>query len=148
MTNKGKPTTFPYSYPKKQKPMKKNLLLIGLIAFLMSCNAQNPKKMNSERLTYFSFDHHNTMARFNGERYQVSAEKDGRIHFIIDEGYPNEKDFYVDDTTVFDDLLAIVKQYKMDKYKENYSSRMMIHDGDSWSLSYLRWCVLGEAKRA
>ena len=136
MTNKGKFHDFPLFVSEKQEPMKKTTLLLGLMALLMSCNAQNPKEMNTERLTYFSFDHHNTMARFNGEKYQVSAEKDGRIHFIIDEGYPDEKDFYVDDTTVFDDLLAIVKQYKMDKYKSNYQPSMRIFDGDSWSLYY------------
>lgn len=119
--------------------MKKNLLLIGLLAFSVSCISQPPKnnsKMNTERLTYFSFSHHNTMARFNGEKYEVSTEKDGRIHIIIDEGFPQEKDFYIDDSTIFDELLAIVKQYKMDKYKSDYRPEMQVFDGDSWSLYY------------
>ena len=119
--------------------MKKNLLLIGLLAFSVSCISQPPKnnsKMNTERLTYFSFSHHNTMARFNGEKYEVSTEKDGRIHIIIDEGFPQEKDFYIDDSTIFDELLAIVKQYKMDKYNSDYRPKMQVFDGDSWSLYY------------
>lgn len=119
--------------------MKKHLLLIGLLAFAVSCVSQNPKnnnKMKTERLTYFSFDHHNTMALFNGEKYQVSAMKDGRIHIIIDEGFPKEKDFFVDDTTIFDELAAIIKEFKMDKYKDNYQPMMRIFDGDSWSLYY------------
>ena len=65
------------------------------MVIVSSCISQNPKEMNTERLTYFSFDHHNTMAMFSGEKYQVSAEKDGRIHVVIDEGYPKEKDFYI-----------------------------------------------------
>lgn len=119
--------------------MKKNLLFIGLLALSVSCISQpskNNSKMKTERLTYFSFDHHNTMAQFYGEKYEVSTEKDGRIHITIDKGFPKEKDFYVDDTTIFDELLAIVKQYKMDKYKSRYQPRMDITDGDSWSLYY------------
>ena len=119
--------------------MKKNLLLLGLLSLLGSCMSQNPQNnntMNTERLTYFSFDHHNTMARFSGESYQVSTEKDGRIRIVIDESFPNEKDFYIDDTTIFDELLAIVKEFKMDKYKGHYQPMMEIFDGDSWSLYY------------
>lgn len=92
--------------------------------------------MNTEHLTYFSFRHHNTMTQFCGEQYEVSTEKDGRIHIVIDEGYPKEKDFFIDDTTIFDELLAIVKQYKMDKYKSDYRPEMRVFDGDSWSLYY------------
>ena len=119
--------------------MKKDILLLALLALTISCNSQSPKNgkdMNTERLTYFSFDHHNTMACFYGEKYQVSAMKDGRIHIIIDEGFPKEKDFYIEDTTIFDELTAIVKQFKMDKYKDNYQPMMRIFDGDSWSLYY------------
>lgn len=116
--------------------MKKHLLLIGLMAIITSCISQNPKEMNSERLTYFSYDHHNTMVMFGGENYHVSTEKDGRIHVIIDESYPQEKDFYLNDSTILDELTAIVKQYKMDKYKSDYRPEMQVFDGDSWSLYY------------
>ena len=116
--------------------MKKNLLVLGMTLIMASCIAQNPKDMKTERLTYFSFGHHNTMAMYYGEKYSVSTEKDGRIHVIIDEDFPKEKDFYIDDTTIFDELLAIVKQYKMDNYKSEYQPNMLILDGDSWSLYY------------
>ena len=119
--------------------MKKNLLLLGLLSLMVSCMSQtqnNNNAMSTERLTYFSFDHHNTMVRFSGESYQVSTEKDGRIRIVIDESFPNEKDFYIDDTTIFDELLSIVKEFKMDKYKGHYQPMMEIFDGDSWSLYY------------
>ena len=116
--------------------MKKKLLMLGMALIMASCIAQNPKDMNTERLTYFSFDHHNTMAMFYGEKYSVSTEKDGRIHVVIDEAFPDEKEFYLEDTTIFDALLAIVKQYKMDNYKSDYQPEMRIFDGDSWSLYY------------
>lgn len=120
----------------KQHIMKKNILMFGLAFLMLSCIAQNPKNMNTERLTYFHFDHHNTMVMFGGENYEVSLEKDGRIHVVIDESYPREKDFYLDDSTILDELKAIVDQYKMDKYKSDYQPEMQVFDGDSWSLYY------------
>lgn len=119
--------------------MKKSILLTGLICLMFSCVSQNPNTnstMKTERLIYFSFNHHNTMARFNGESYIVSTEKDGRIHVVIDDGFPDEKEFYLDDASIFDSLKAIVDEYKMDKYKENYQPTMRVFDGDSWSLYY------------
>ena len=119
--------------------VKKNILLLTAMILMVSCNAQNTnntKDMKTERLTYFSFDHHNTMAMFSGEKYQVSTMKDGNIHVVIDEGYPNEKDFYINDSAIFDELLAIVKEFKMDKYKSDYQPSMRVFDGDSWSLYY------------
>ena len=119
--------------------MKKNLLLICLITLMVSCISQNPQNhnaMKTERLTYFSFNQHNTMRYLNGEGYKVSAEKDGRIRVIIDEALPSEKEFYLDDASIFDSLKAIVDEYKMDKYKSDYKPLMRVLDGDSWSLYY------------
>lgn len=100
-----------------------------------SCIAQNPKEMKKERLTYFSYDHHNTMVWHSGEKYNVSTEKDGRIHIVIDEGFPNEKDFYIDDTTILDELDSIIKTFKMDNWQKRYED-MRVCDGDSWSLYF------------
>ena len=103
---------------------------------LVSCIAQNPKEMKEERLTYFSFGHHNTMRIHNGEKYRVETIKDGKIHIVIDEGFPKEKEFFIDDATIFDELKVIVDEFKMDKYRENYQPKMRVFDGDSWSLYY------------
>ena len=119
--------------------MKKFLLIVTLVAFAVSCVSQNhntDNKMNKERLVYFSYDHHNSMAMFSGEKYNVSIMKDGRVHVVIDEGFPEEMEFYLNDSTIFDELLEIVKTYKMDKYKSDYKPDMDIFDGDSWSLYY------------
>ena len=119
--------------------MKKKILLFSFLSMMFSCVSQNPKNnndMNTEHLTYFSFSHCNTMMRFNGEKYEVSALKDGRIKIVIDEGFPEEKEFYIEDTTIFDELTALVKTYKMDRYKDNYQPTMRVFDGDSWSVYY------------
>lgn len=119
--------------------MKKLLLFTGMLALVVSCSSpktETNNEMKTEHLIYFTFDHHNTMALYYGEKYNVSIAKDGRVHVVIDEGFPEEKEFYLDDNTIFDELLDIVKTYKMDKYKRDYQPRMQIFDGDSWSLSY------------
>lgn len=114
-------------------------LCTGFMSFVVSCvspnHNNNDNEMNTERLTCFSYDHHNSMSQ-DGENYSVSTMEDGRIHVVIDEGFPGEKEFYLSDSIIFDELLVIVKTYKMDKYKENYKPRMRITDGDSWSLYY------------
>lgn len=118
--------------------MKKIPLFAGMLALVASC--VSPKSdngtMSNERLTYFFYDHHNSMRIYNAEKYNVRILEDGRVHVVIDEGCPQEKEFYLNDSTILDDLLGFVKTYKMDKYKEDYEPRMQIHDGDSWRLSY------------
>lgn len=116
----------------------KKCLFSGLVALVVSCVSpkHNNDDMKAERLTSFSFDHHNSMAIYNGEKYDVSTTQDGRVHVVIDEGFPGEKEFYLNDAAIFDELLEIVKTYKTDKYKENYKPKFRIFDGDNWSLHY------------
>ncbi len=118
--------------------MKKLLLFAGLLAvttLCMSQNNNNKEKMEKEHIVYFSFDQNNAMA-MNGEKYNVSILKDGRIKIVIDEGLRGEKELYTDDSTIFDELLNLVKTYEMDKYESNYQPDMRVFDGDSWSLYY------------
>jgi len=107
---------------------------MGLAVSCVSPNLNN-NDMDTEHLTYFSYDHHNSMSQ-SGEKYDVSYTEDGRIHVVIDEGAPQEKEFYLSDSVIFDELLTIVKTYKTDKYKERYKPWAHITDGDSWSLYY------------
>lgn len=134
--------------------MKKLFFFSSIVALLVSCNNNNSqmagamialttgtktetrKNMENEKMTYFRFDHHNTMVMDIGEKYEVSKTKDGRIHIVIDESLPREKELYTSDSSIFDDLLAIVKKYKTDKYKSEYRPLMDVYDGDSWSLYY------------
>ena len=117
--------------------MNRFLLIAGIIGLAVSCTSTqtNNNGKNKERLINFSFDHHNSMSQA-GERYDVSYTKDGRVHVVIDEGTADEKEFYLNDSVIFDELLAIVVAYKTDKYKEKYKPWAHITDGDSWSLHY------------
>ena len=117
--------------------MNRFLIFSGLMGLAVSCVSPNLNNndMDTEHLTYFSYDHHNSMSQ-SGEKYDVSYTEDGRIHVVIDEGAPQEKEFYLSDSVIFDELLTIVKTYKTDKYKEKYKPWAHITDGDSWSLYY------------
>ena len=110
--------------------------MLGIMLVMASCIAQNSKDMKTERLTYFSFRHQNSMNISIGEKYEVATMKDGRIRVVIDEAFPDEKEFYLEGSTIFDALLAIIKEYKTDKYNTDYQPRMQVFDGDSWSLYY------------
>lgn len=120
-------------------PFKRLLLFAITLAIASSCISQNKAKkdnMDNERLTFFSFDHHNSMIMYNGEKYKVSLMPNGQIHLIIDEAFPDEKEFYINDSSIFDSILEIVRTYKTDKYKNNYQPKFHVTDGDSWNLYY------------
>lgn len=117
--------------------MKRSLLIFVWLALLMvSCvSTKHNKEMKTERLTYFSYESHNAMAMI-GERYDISITPEGRVRVVIDQDRPSQKELYLDDTAIMDQLQDIVKKYKMDEYKENYQPEMDIYDGTSWSLYY------------
>lgn len=118
--------------------MSRYLLFVGLLIVATSCVLPKNKsndKMNTERLTHFSYEWHNAMAE-SGVSYDVTAMKDGRVHVVIDKGFSREKEFYLDDNALLGELLTIVKKYEMDKYESYYQPEMEVYDGTSWRLSY------------
>ena len=88
----------------------------------------------NDTMTYFSLSQGGGMARFSGFAYQIEETKDGKVHFLFDEGYPNEKEFTIDDHSVFDSLQNIVLKHKMYYYTGHYQPEFDILDGQSWSL--------------
>ena len=90
----------------------KLMLLIGIIASLAGCTSKKGtvepgtsiKAPVNDTINYFSLTRGGGMARFSGYRYEVKETKDGRVHFLFNEGYPDEKEFTVDDHSVFDTL--------------------------------------------
>ena len=97
--------------------MKKYFLLtiFAFYAFSIHCQ-ENRNKMNTERLTYFNFDHHNSMVLYAGEKYEVSTAGDGRVLVVIDEGFPGEKRFYRNDQLDNLQRVANAAQLKIDIY--------------------------------
>lgn len=121
----------------------KLMLLAALIAALTGgCKSKTgvvepgskTKAPVNDTITYFSLTRGGGMARFSGFRYQVRETKEGRVHFLFNEGYPDEKEFTVDDHSVFDTLQNIVLKYKMYNYSGYYTPEFDILDGESWGL--------------
>jgi len=112
-------------------------LFIGLLVLAVACVSKttNHNDIKTERLVYFRFDLHNSMAQ-GVENYKVSTLDDGRVHVVIDEGSPDGKELYLGDSTILDELQEMVQSFKMDRYKEQYRRRTRIVDGDAWNLNY------------
>lgn len=115
--------------------MKAPVFFAVLLGFACSACTLNTGAKTPERLTYFSFGEHGSMAN-SGESYSLSITKDGQLSILIDEGMLSETKMLLPETTLLDSLLAIVKTYKMDKYKNDYRPPYDVFDGDSWSLYY------------
>ena len=121
----------------------KLMLLIGIIASLAGCSQKKSvvepgsliKAPVNDTITFFSLSEGGGMARFSGFGYLVEETKDGKVHFLFDEGFPNEKEFTIDDHSVFDSLQSIILKHKMYYYSGHYQPEFDITDGHSWSLS-------------
>lgn len=88
----------------------------------------------NDTITSFSLREDGGMSRFSGFSYSIKETKDGRVNFRFDEGYPDEKEFTLDDHSVFDSLQQIIIRYKMHKYHGHYRPTFSVTDGKSWSL--------------
>lgn len=112
--------------------MVKIVILMGFISSLFGCHT--PSIDPNDTITYFSYSKGGGMRRFDGYRYLVEQTKDGQVHFLFNEEYPDELDFVVDDHSVFDSLQQIVQKHKMYKYSGHYDPPFQVLDGQSWSL--------------
>ena len=88
----------------------------------------------NDTITSFSLREGGGMDRFSGFNYYIKQTEDGRVYFRFNEGFPDEKDFTLDDHSVFDSLQQIIIRYKMNKYHGHYRPPFDILDGTSWSL--------------
>lgn len=106
-----------------------------LSMFGCSSPKNTPVMVNAnDTITYFSLSEGGGMNRFSGFGYVVEETKEGKVHFLFDEGFPDEKEFIIDDHAVFDSLQAIIMKHKMYNYSGHYSPKYDILDGTSWSL--------------
>lgn len=110
--------------------MIKLFFLMGILSSLFGCKSNiNP----DDTITYFSLSEGGGMRLFDGYSYLVEETKDGKVHFLFNEGFPDEKEFTIDDHSVFDSLQQIVLKHKMYKYSGRYKPSVRIHDGKSWN---------------
>lgn len=112
--------------------MKIMIVLASLLP-LLSC--QSPwKGFENDTITYFSLSEGGGMNRLSGFGYYIKETKDGKVYFHFNEGFPDEKEFTIDDHSVFDSLQQIIAKHKMYTYHGYYQPPFDITDGSSWSL--------------
>ena len=110
-------------------------LMIVLASLLTLFGCQSPQNgFEGDTITCFSLSEGGGMNRLAGFRYEIKETEEGKVHFHFNEGYPDEKEFDLEDHSVFDSLQQIVLKHKMYRYKGNYEPRFEITDGQSWRL--------------
>lgn len=113
------------------------MMVLGMIASLFGCASPDKTPVDpleNDTIVYFSLSEGGGMARFSGFSYSIKETKDGKVHFLFNEGYPDEKEFTLDDHSVFDSLQQIIVKHKMYTYCGDYRPPFDITDGGSWSL--------------
>lgn len=110
--------------------------LMVLLSLLSMFGCQSPwKGFENDTITSFSLSEGGGMNRFSGFGYSVNKTKDGRVHFLFDEGLPGEKEFTIDDHSVFDSLQQLVSKHKLYRYRDYYQPPFDVTDGTSWHLN-------------
>ena len=113
------------------------IILITTLFSLLGCSVQGQHTEIDENDTIvsFSFSSGGGMDRFGGFGYEIKETPEGKVHFLFDERRPWEKEFTLDDHSVFDSLQKVIIEYKMYQYSGFYKPNMDIRDGESWDFS-------------
>ncbi len=115
----------------------KFLIIMGLLSSLFGCasnTGSNGHGDGNDSIVHFYLSKGGGMNPFAGFKYDICETKDGKVHFLFNEGFPDEKEFTLDDHTVFDSLQQLVVKHKMHRYKDYYRPKYEVMDGTSWSL--------------
>ena len=115
----------------------KFLLLMSLLSFL-GCRPQTPAPQSLAdgpvRLTSFYYTATHGYHGFTNRGYRAKLQNDGSVRITVELGDDRDRIFEAD-ASVMDSLEAIVREYRMDKYKERYKPMFDVKDGDSWDFS-------------
>lgn len=107
--------------------MKKLMVVMASLLTLFGCRSE-------DRIVSFSLSKSSGRGHHNAYRYEIRETEDGQVHFLFNEDFPDEKEYYLSDHSVFDSLDRIVRKYHMNWYRSDYRPRGNIKDGSSWSL--------------
>ena len=67
--------------------MMKTMIVLASLLSLLGCRSLG-HEFENDTITSFSLSEGGGMNRFSGFGYQVDKTKDGRVHFLFDEGLP------------------------------------------------------------
>ena len=113
------------------------LLLMALFS-LFGCGhktpAPEPAVDGPTRIDSFYYSATHGFRGFTNRGYRAERLNDGTVRITVELG--NDRDrIFVADASVMDALEAIVKEYKMNRYKEKYMPVFDVKDGDTWDFS-------------
>lgn len=118
--------------------MNNRLIIITALFSLFGCSMNGQNAINEDdNIVAFSFGSGGGMDRFGGFDYDITLTPDQKVHFQIDQRRPQEKEFTIDDRSVFDSLQQVIMKHKMYKYSGNYKPRTQVLDGKSWHFNVL-----------
>lgn len=123
--------------PYKIKKMIKTMVVLASFFSLFGCGAPgntSGRVNENDTIVHFSLNEGGGMDRFSGFGYLVEETQDGKVHFLFNEGYPDEKELTIEDHSVFDALQAIIMNHKVYKYQDHYQPVFDVLDGTSWGL--------------
>ena len=113
--------------------MSNRLLIITALLSLFGCSTQAQNTIDeNDTIVSFSFGEGGGMAVYGGFGYEIKETSDNKVHFLFDKGLPWEKEFSLDDHSVFDSLQKVIMEHKMYAYKGHYSPDTEVLDGSNW----------------
>ena len=120
----------------------KLLLLMSLLSFFGCRNnapspAPQPVSDGQPCLNSFYYNATHGYRGFTNRGYRAERLADGKARITIELGDDRDRVFAAD-AAILDSLEALVREYRMDRYKERYLPKFDIKDGDNWELSFDR----------
>jgi len=109
----------------------KRMIALGIIASLFGC-ISGSRVTSDDTIVSFSYSKDGGMRYDAGFSYSVNKTGDGKAHFVFDKNLPGEKEFTIDDLSVFDSLQKIILKHRMYRYSGYYRPRARIMDGKTW----------------
>lgn len=121
--------------------MTKFLFLMSLLSFLGCRPAMptpdplaQPVPDGPRRLESFYYTATHGYRGFTNRGYRAERLSDGKVRITVELGDDRDRVFLAD-AAVMDSLEALVREYRMDHYKERYKPMFDIKDGDTWDFS-------------
>ena len=113
------------------RPVTKLLFLMSLLSFF-GCRPDTPA--GPARLESFYYSATHGYRGFTNRGYKAERLSDGKVRITVELGDDRDRTFVADDS-VMDALEDIVREYRMDRYKERYMPKFDIKDGDTWDFA-------------
>lgn len=114
------------------------LLVMSLLS-LIGCGAQSPAPRlvpeGPAHLTSFYYTATHGYRGFTNRGYRAERQQDGRVCLTLELRDDRDRVFLAE-ASVMDSLEAIIKEYRMERYKERYKPMFDVKDGDSWRVTF------------